>query len=144
MEQLSMVLSIIIMTDLVCGEVHSVPTGQCCWQAYKSGVAKIKKWIHCMCCKNRHLNTCWKHSLLHFNDFQNNTFWLVILACDSSKHNSCNCNVHTSKQFIMDTCNWVRSTCHNAKQVGKHVYMHTYHKQMKMSLSEILNNIVTY
>ena len=51
-----MVWSIIITTDLVCGEVQCPK--RCCWQAYEKGGAIIIKLILCMCCKNRRLNTC--------------------------------------------------------------------------------------
>ena len=53
---MSMVWSIIIMTDLVCEEVLSVLT-HVTGRRMKKGVATIRKLTLRMCCKNRRSNT---------------------------------------------------------------------------------------
>ena len=52
-----MVLSIVIMTDLGCGEVLSVPT-HVAGRHMKKEAATIRKLKLRMCCKNRRSNTC--------------------------------------------------------------------------------------
>ena len=50
------------MTDLVCGEIHSVPTGAADWHT-KEGWQKLGNQ-YCTCVvKNRHLNTYQKYGI---------------------------------------------------------------------------------
>ena len=52
-----MAWSIIIITDLVCGEVLSVPI-HVAGRRTKKGVATIRQLTLRMCCKNRRSDTC--------------------------------------------------------------------------------------